>query len=308
MNATEDAIGALLSLILLVPDEGRRFDADDNIARRQHGLSEPLVQALVDAGLPHRSVNGIRLFDRHDLSNASLELGLPSIRRMAMRTWSKTLQESDRRGRLNAVIHLGMTDSATEPRREIRVEAYAKLLLADGALALLLEEFRHYKFFMLPEIRRWDLNFITDHRICECGGASRLLVERSRPLGIPVRQCFGLLVAEPYSTGHYWAEFLIEGEWIAFDPLLLALLHRVTRLAPDQWPILRSNAAMLHRLCVVDQYEPHGAPIVEGMVDPVTQLPLGLMAGQTLMATLPCVFVENSVGIVEANESGSTAY
>ncbi|UXH76086.1 transglutaminase domain-containing protein [Roseateles amylovorans] len=161
---------------------------------------------------------------------------------------------------------------------------------ADGVLRTLLERFRNFRFFMLPEVCRWNLDFIQRHRMCECGGAARLLVHEAGAAGLQARLCFGLLMAEPYSTGHYWAELRLDDDWVPFDPLLLGLLHRVTRLSAQQWPIHRANRPMLHRLGVVERFESHGAPVVDGVIDPAFPVSLRIMSGQTFVATLPTTF------------------
>lgn len=277
-----------------VPDSGRRFDIPADLATRQYGISGALLEQLQSSGLPMRQRNGAPFFDPYDLANASLHLGLSSIQRMAMRTWARTLQKCDESATLQANIKfLPAAASPTDPPlHELRVPLSGNAMHATGAIHSLLEQFRLYRFFMLPEVCRWDMAFIEAHGICECGGASTLLTMRARAMDIEARHCFGLLIAEPFSTGHYWTELRINGQWIAFDPLLLHLLHAVTRLDPDKWPIHRSNGAVLHRLCVIEAYGNTGAPVLQGFEDqPGIAQPVIVMDGQTLVVSLPTTFI-----------------
>jgi hypothetical protein len=283
-----------MASIAAVPDNGRRFDISPDLARRQYGIDGALLEQLQSCGLPMRQRDGALFFDLYDLANASLHLGLSSIQRMAMRTWGRTLQKSDESETLQANIKfLPAAASPTDPPlHELQVPLSSNTVHATGVIRSLLDQFREYRFYMLPEVCRWDMGFIEAHRVCECGGASTLLAIRAKAMGIEARQCFGLLIAEPFSTGHYWTELRIDGQWIAFDPLLLQLLHAVTRLDPDKWPIHRSNAVALHMLCVIDAYDDTGAPVLHGFEDqPGIAQPVVVMDGQTLVVSLPTTFI-----------------
>lgn len=288
-----DRISGVMVGIKAVPDNGRRFDVSAELATRQYGMSSALLEQLQGYGLPMRERDGALFFDPYDLANTSLHLGLSSIQRMAMRTWAMTLMKCDESATLQANIKFlpASASQADAPLLELRLPLRPDRVHAAGTILALIEEFRQYRFFMLPEVCRWNMDFIVANRICECGGASALLTRRARAINIEARQCFGLLIAEPFSTGHYWAEFKIDGQWIAFDPLLLQLLHAVTRLSPDNWPIHRSNAVALHRLCVIEAYSDSGAPLLDGFEDQsgISQ-PVVVMDGQTLVVSLPTKF------------------
>lgn len=101
-----------------------------------------------------------------------------------------------------------------------------------------------------------------DHRIAECGGFSKLIVEQAKAEGIEARHVFGLLASQPYGTGHYWAEFKVGDEWVAIDPLMIMLLQRHAGLPKDQWPLYRPLAGTLLPLSVIEGYDSHGAPIL----------------------------------------------
>ena len=141
---------------------------------------------------------------------------------------------------------------------------------------------------LTPSQRGRVMDFIDRNQICECGGASKRMFFRAQEQGIEARQCFGLLLAAPFSTGHYWTEFKIDGEWTPFDPLLLGLLHATSRLDQQAWPTHRSNSAALHRLCVIDSYDANGVPELDNYIDePYVSNPLVIMDGQVLAVSLP---------------------
>ncbi|HEX7633887.1 MAG TPA: transglutaminase domain-containing protein, partial [Noviherbaspirillum sp.] len=180
-------------------------------------------------------------------------------------------------------------DSVTaNPLKILQIPILSHCIYAAGAVRDLLDEFSCHRFFMLPEDCRWDMDFIDRNQICECGGASKRMFFRAQEQGIEARQCFGLLLAAPFSTGHYWTEFKIDGEWTPFDPLLLGLLHATSRLDQQAWPTHRSNSAALHRLCVIDSYDANGVPELDNYIDePYVSNPLVIMDGQVLAVSLP---------------------
>ena len=116
---------------------------------------------------------------------------------------------------------------------------------------------------MLHDPIRWNSPFILQHRLTECGGFSKLLVEMANVQGIEARQVFGFLFSKPYATGHYWSEFRIDGEWVAADPLMIRLLNQHAGLPPAEWPEHRSPAGALLRLALIDGYDSVGAPYLD---------------------------------------------
>ena len=264
----------ILEKIRTVPDEHRRFREPVGTAQRQYGISMALLESLVRQGLPVERRDEGLFFDPFDLSNVSLHLRLPSVQRMAMRSWSRTLELASSETLHEALIVLDAVDSAEQqadgPPTVLKLELRQPddaALNALGQLQTLLESVARQRFFMLPEACRWNTKFLIEHCISECGGASKLLVETARRNGLSARHCFGILIAAPYSTGHFWAEIKTTSGWVAFDPLLIKLLHQATRLDNAKWPLHRSPGAAFHRLLTIDDYDHHGAPILQGYAD-----------------------------------------
>lgn len=294
MSIDPERIRRVLATVRKVPDDYRRFGSGVDIAEKRYGIAGELLGELISQGLPLRGRGDGACFDPLDLANVSLHLGLPSIQRLAMRSWARTLRLAEGREETEATVRvLPLTATAADsgpPLAIIHVPLSKRWVEGQGRIRELLEELARFEFFMLPEGCRWDLDFIVRYGICECGGASKLLLERARQNNLRARQCFGLLVAEPYSTGHYWTEFRLDDAWVAFDPLLLKLLHMTTHLTPQAWPAHRSTNIAVHRYCVIDGYDAVGAPQLGVYEDEARSgNSLTIMEGQSLTVSLPTV-------------------
>ena len=282
----------LLQVLAQVSDDYRNFSLDAEVAGTRYGLRPNLLERLIESGLPHRRREDGMYLDAMDVSNIGLHLRLPSIQRLAMRSWAQTLRRSDAAPCIEAdiAIHPMSAPPDAEPLKTLHVALNSSAPPLPSEAIPLLEDMLGFAFFMLPEHYRWDTEFISRHHICDCGGGSKLLHIRAQELGLTVRHCFGLLIAEPYSTGHYWVEFLIGDEWIPFDPLLIALLHHVAGLPAATWPPLRSTRVAFHRLCIIEGYGESGAPLLKDYADvPGNANPALIMEGQTMVVTLPTV-------------------
>lgn len=262
----------IIRKIRQVPDEVRRFAITAAAARSRHRVDAELLDELVIAGLPYVGSGERRLFDDYDVSNAALHLGLMSVQRMALRSWASGLRRNDGQELIRARVglaprcpfpgHAGdCTFEVLQPGggRRVRtgsgngtdvldtLEAELPGTWPDlpGPVRDLVAEVADLDFFLLPEVIRWDPEFMLSTRIADCGGVSRWLVDESDRRGLPARFSFGLLVILPYSTPHCWAEFLVDGRWVPVDPLLLGALRS---LGLSDWPTLRSTGAVVHRL------------------------------------------------------------
>lgn len=259
----------------LVPEEFRRFSLPARQVQSLHRIPPELLDALVEAGLPHAGGGDGRLFDDYDTGNIGLHLGLPSVRRRAMRSWAGALRRVSggppSRWRVGyapacpAPGHRGDCRFALLVRGGRRVEAAGG---GDGRMVLetltvdrpacgpelgpaqreLLEEAAGVEFFLLPEPVRWDLDFLRRTGLADCGGVTKLLVSEGRRRGLAVRLAFGLLLAKPYSTPHCWAEFEVDGHWVPADPMLLRLLAAWGGLPAGQWPPWRSPRGLFEPL------------------------------------------------------------
>jgi hypothetical protein len=281
-NAAQvDRLHYLIQKARHVPDETRRFAVTATAARTTHRLDLSQLTDLVEAGLP--SVGPAdgqpdqRLFDDYDLGNIALHLGLPSVRRRAIRSWTNALRRADERAsqpdiaraRVGFVprcpvaghdgpcrysvlgpdgrrqIHEG-TQNGTDPVTAIDLDLPCAWPDVGPRAQALIEELADVDFFILPEVIRWDPALISTARIADCGGAAEWLVAEGRRRGLEARFSFGLLVARPYSTPHCWAEFRTDGVWVPVDPLLIGVMRS---LGLESWPLHHSIGPITSRLC-----------------------------------------------------------
>lgn len=245
--------------VRLVPDRHRVFDQDTPTVLKIFGIGAPVLSDLLDLGFPHRSSGGERYFDKLDLENVSLSLGLPSPRYLAMRRWPEVLRavvehrpvrydleavaECDPAApvhvcdfRLPAeVLALGTgTDPAARKftlSREVGTAERPRE--APQELQRILTEVSEFRFHILPEALYGDLSFVAETSLADCELATRYLARRATEEGWEARRSFGLLLSSPYSLPHYWPEIRLDGVWTAFDPHLVNSLVRWGVLAPS---------------------------------------------------------------------------
>ncbi|ONI76197.1 hypothetical protein ALI144C_36600 [Actinosynnema sp. ALI-1.44] len=271
-----DRLDRLLRLVGEVPAHMRRFTVPPRLARIRHGIRPDLAEVLVEAGLPHVGRGADRLFDDYDVGNLALHLGLVSVRRMTMRSWANSLNDNSSRPR--TVVRIGVRPQCplrphTGPcqyqllreggwREQVSADRDTRSPVAQYHVTLsgewphlppavreLADEVADLEFFLLPEAIRWDREFMTRTRMADCGTAADWLVHEGRRRGLPVRFAFGLLVVKPYPTPHCWAEFLVDGVWVPFDPLLLKAMTTWAGLDKERWHRYASIGPILYRLC-----------------------------------------------------------
>ncbi|WP_420823509.1 transglutaminase domain-containing protein [Streptomyces natalensis] len=112
----------------------------------------------------------------------------------------------------------------------------------------LIDEYRDVTFLRLPESLRWDGEFIRRHRVADCAGIANLLVDEGRRRGLAVRFSYGKTLTPPFTAGHYWAEFFVEGVWIPVDPVLIPALTNWGILPAESWDNKSSLGGVLARL------------------------------------------------------------
>lgn len=266
---TEATVSPLLDRVRLVPDDLRRFRATTADAAAVWGLSAQVLTDLVERGLPAERSGGDFRFDEFDLGNLALHLGCRSVQRKVIRSWARTLDRYAGAG--TATFTVTYRPDCPDPRhdgpcewevagrdgvavREVERGEPALTLtrVADepavrmpATLSSLLRDISRFEFWILPHPLRADTRFLRRTRLADCGGAAAVLIEEAAALGIPGRRRFGLLLAEPYATPHFWSEVLIEDTWVAVDPLLVSMLTRWGGLDPATWPPERSPALIL---------------------------------------------------------------
>lgn len=294
----DDIQSRVMSWVGKVPDEHRDFEVPKDQVLTS-GIKPELLAKLDANGLPSRVVDGTKHYDGFDLSNISLHMSLPSLQKMAMRCWKSALHMADGADELSFRLEYKIEPNELkkgngplrvlipfEGRKDAApselvwsgtfVRATRPLLLPTEVADLLHSTLEGVKFYMLREGLRWQTSFIEKTKLAECGGASKLLCLKASARDIQARQLFGLILAQPYAAPHFWTEFMIDGEWIAADPMLLRVLHMSSGLSPETWPEHRSPGAVLLPLSEVIGYEPEmGRPILQGLeseafrIDPI---------------------------------------
>ncbi|MEU1763136.1 transglutaminase domain-containing protein [Micromonospora sp. NPDC005652] len=266
---------AVTNQLRQIPLSARRLAIDADRARREFGTDHRVLDYLLDvvceAGLPHSTDGKARLFDLFDLINLSLYLPLRTPNRAAMRFWGTVLNRPAGELRTYAVGYAPLCpmpghasdcefllrtpdETAVRIRRPACEEGSAHTAtvilgndwpVAPAPVRRLLEEIGHVRLFRLPEILRWNTDFMLSTGIGDCAGMARLLTERAKTAGLAARLRYGLLVAPPYSMPHFWAEFHLDDRWVPYDPGLVNALVRWGVLNGDQWPMHRSPGAVL---------------------------------------------------------------
>lgn len=257
----------------------KNFSVESSEAKSLYGVSSNLISQLIDNGFPHKNLNEKILFDANDLANLSLNSGLLSVRRMAMRSWSNTLSILSRGSndiianiqcsideRFKEGEELDVLTSHCSARQKIKyiegssIFTYQHILRCGRKVDFpteirdMLLEISRFQFYMLPETLRWDLSFIQENKLSECSGASRLLCYWLNQAGFRARQLFGLLVAKPFSCGHFWTEIFLDGNWYPVDALLIKLLSKVTRLNTRVWGPTSNLAGLFYPLAQIKVY------------------------------------------------------
>lgn len=304
----------LLGRIAAIPMEFRNFSVPRRQAARLYGLDVALLDAMDRAGLS-RPFGADLHYDGYDCANLSLHLKLPSVQRMAMRSWAATLRIAQGAPtldyRLDIALEPGMTDNSRPPldvmvpeggRRSLMPDCNGVLLSVKGAnpcryppfsaeVTALLDEVEAIDFFMLSERMRWNVEVIVANRFAECGGCAKWLKTEAGRRGLPARQFFGLLLAKPYSTPHFWTAFQVGNQWVPVDPLLIKLLRQTANLLSADWPLHRSpGAAFLPLAEVLEFRKDDGRPVIQH-VDPALDVvnPLALLGGREVPVSLPTV-------------------
>lgn len=286
-----------------VPEDRKQFLVSSADAARLHQIDPPLLDRLLEVGLPHRGVGAERRFDALDLENVGLGLRLPCPRWRAMRWWSRALlrDEADLSGvrgvtaaaRCPAPGHGGDCDfalhadivAAAEPgtvrtgdagRFAFDVRLTHREARLDDRYAPLIEQITPLHFHVIPRTLHDDVGFARETKLASCGLATRLTVRLGRELGLAVRPAYGYFMTEPYLTWHTWPEFEVDGEWLPGDPFLLTAFGRWGLAGADRWPANRAIGGLMWRVGCVDPDAP-SAPF-----RPVTHR--GVPVSATMMA------------------------
>jgi hypothetical protein len=251
----------------------RRFSIEWQEAHRKYRIPDSVLVALVDGGLPVRRVGDRISFDRHDLLNTSIHLGIGPLARAARRTWpgalatqpgeSVTYRLGYQAGcpgpehdepcefRLTLPGPTSRTVTATADtglRWEIETPAaVAGQAVVPDALGARIGDLAELEFMRLPPTLQRNLGFIRHSGLADCIGASMIIVERAQAVGATARQAFGVIAAPPYANLHYWAELRVDDAWVPVDPVLVGAMTRWGALDASEWTPYRSIGSMLVR-------------------------------------------------------------
>ena len=260
------ALAGWIERLRLIPDERRDFAVGAVQAEREFGVDPALAAELVARGVPHVDGEEGLLLATTDLHYLGLRLGCAKIYQGVLQRWAATLTELGERAhtpveiRCTAFAEPGTEVVAIAPAgRRIGTRAgdrpatlrFEAELSGDWpelpvALHSLLADLAALDFCWIPESMQTDLAFVARTRLSNCAAAAYTLVAQAPALGVEARMAYGLLLAPPYSTPHYWAEVRTgEDHWTPADPLLAGLLARFAGLDAAAWPPTRSPGAIL---------------------------------------------------------------
>lgn len=289
-----NSIRAAVDRITRVPSRFRRYDQTAATARSAHGISTPLLEALLDNGMPHQSAHGALLFDALDLANASFHLALPSAHSMALRGWVSALRAASEatavaysisfRAQCPQPGHPGEC-TLTQPPQVTSVigrstgdfppAEFSASFTANTASIMLPPLFRELtaelaevEYHLLPNELHEDIGFLKHSGLADCPLATEFLLRVGSSRGYVVRKSFGILVSMPFSVPHFWVDLNIDGEWHAVDPHLLRMLSVRKLVDPDIWPAYRTLGGAAWRIADRD-------------------LPLALHNGHEIPCSLP---------------------
>ncbi|SCL20746.1 Transglutaminase-like superfamily protein [Micromonospora pallida] len=282
-GTTVDEINRLLALLGRIPDDVRQFTHTAEDARQRYGFTGDLLETMIGAGLPHRrDTHGAARYDLTDLKNMATHLTVGAGPRAALRYWAAAYNRATSqvnyevryrvkcptpghsgRCRYRALMPGGQVVEREAAPDDAQPLPVVRFTLGNdwpdlpASVRDVLAEVEGLTFMNLPEILRWDLDFMRRTGLADCAGAAKLLVTEGRRRGLAVRSSYGLLATAPYSTTHHWSEFAVEDRWVPVDPLLINLMIRIGVLDAGRWTPARSPGSVLSR--VVDH---QGPPIV----------------------------------------------
>ncbi|WP_210828101.1 hypothetical protein [Micromonospora sp. C95] len=267
------AVPDLVAKLRRIPASARRFSIGRQDAQRRYRIPEPLLVALLDAGLPSRRVDGEVHFDRHDVVNVCIHLGVGPMSRAARRSWPAALtaaHEAPIRYRLryqadcpeprhDGPCRFDVTLPGPTARQVVTTPAAGLRLdvdvpLQDGwpavpdELAARLGTLDEFEFMRLPPSLQRDLTFIQDSGLVDCVGVSELVAQRAAGVGAVARRSFGVIAAPPYANLHYWAELLVDDRWVPVDPVLVGAMTCWGVLDAATWPPYRSIGPLVVRV------------------------------------------------------------
>ncbi|MDN0201109.1 transglutaminase domain-containing protein [Streptomyces sp. S.PNR 29] len=269
----------LLAKITRVPDEARTFDVPSDEVRERYRIPLDVLDFMAAHGLSRGiGPDGEVAYDERDMTSVALHLGYSPVARVARRFWATGLNLEPRAGRLH--YRLEYQGTCPDPGHgsvcryrlarpglgvvEQLVDAAGRVLARDtvspetdwppfsDAARALLSEAADLDLLFVPRSLRYDLDFIRKARVCDCAGATALLLDAAARYGVQARWAFGLIAVPPFAATHNWIEILTDGRWVPADPVLIKAMIEWGALDPTQWSPYRSPGAIFLRLADQD--------------------------------------------------------
>ena len=251
----EETVARLLGYVAHVPPDVRVYDITEESAERVFGL-RGLLPELRARGLPFESHPDGPRYCFSDIHFLGLRVGKRSTYALAIRLWAKTLEiVADRASVTFRVRVIPHDDAVAGAGVMLTPEGTRDVSIAPGMLATelqipvvespngipprvreLLDEVSTLDFFVLPQRTPNRADVVRRIHAGECESISDLLSAEIERLGYEVRIRAGLVLSIPYSITHVWCELRIGDEWIALDPLMLAVMTRFGNLDRRRWP------------------------------------------------------------------------
>lgn len=247
-----------------VPDKYKFFLCDTHTAAVRYSIKGPLLEELLDLGMPHIGRGGQIFFDDLDLANISLDLQLNSTYCATQRFWSRSMK----RARINAnavyVFKLSCScpcpghdgscrftiDERIQERIQVKEQSHGVFVIQGSPVSQAYEfgsliepmvaAALQLKFHLLPTSLTEDTAFLKESQLANCHSATLHLIEVASKHGVVARTAMGLFISLPQSVRHVWLEILVADEWRHADPFFLSTLIRWGIINERDWPLSRS--------------------------------------------------------------------
>jgi hypothetical protein len=297
-----------------IPDKHRDFLVDTARAFSEYRFQSDRLEALMEIGLPHRRKGQQHYFNHLDLITLGFYLRIPSRTNLLFRSWGGALKKlkgnREMVADLSIIPLLNNEDAQAEHEFNILKPEIGRLTLSGKSNLILyradlnrphlqfefpaeltgiIEKVLELDFFMLPEGVRWDLDFVLETGMADCGGASKYCCELLKSEGYEARHCFGVVLAEPFASGRYFTEVRLDDQWIAIDPHFIKLLQNLGSLKNDDWPMRQSPGAVLLPMDEVIAYRfRYGTPVFRHLkVESYILNPICTIGDQEITVSMP---------------------
>lgn len=268
------AVAAFLEKASRIPNEARIFDVPPSRAHEVFGIPLDVLELLTELGLP-RAGEGVDVrYDNADLANVALGLGHSPAGQAARRFWAAGLNrdaalgpvtyqleymtgcpEPGHRGDCHyrfALPGTGVVQYDASPGRRVRYRTTVSMEYDwpdfPQAERALLAEAAGLDLTFTPQSLSRDLDFIRRAQICDCVGATALLLSVAASYGVQARWAFGLIGVPPFASAHNWVEISVNGRWVPADPVLINAMLAWGVLDPAVWHPYRSPGSIFINL------------------------------------------------------------